>query len=146
VRGWFVEGEDRCLLRQAQRDRGKLSLTSAQGSYIAMLQMCCADAFDCRSGAFAIMGGWARWPATVWNATECDKVFDARGKGERDVGADDGNRSSNCFAREALNRFGAENDFAGGCWYCATECTHERGLAGAVWSHDGDELPWANAE
>ena len=62
---WLIEREDRRLLREAQRNGGELSLTGTQGSYIAMLQMCCADAFNCRSGAFAILGGWTSWAATV---------------------------------------------------------------------------------
>jgi hypothetical protein len=146
VRGWLVEGEDRRLLREAQRDRRELSLTGTQGSYIAVLQMCCANTFNCRSGAFAIMCVWTSWAATVWNTSECHEVFDARGKRQGDVGADDGNRSSDRFAREALNRLGAENDLARSCRHGAAECTHECGLAGTVWPHDGDTFAWANAQ
>ena len=142
----FVEGKDRRLLRQAQRDRRELSLTGAQGAHIAVLQVCCANAFDCRSGALTIVCRWTSGAAAVWDATERDQLFNARGKGERDVGADDGNRASDRFAREALNWLGAENDFAGGCWYCAAERTHESGLTRAVWPHDGDAFAWANAE
>ena len=68
VRGWFVEGEDRCLLRKAKRDCRKLSLTGAQGAHVTVLQVCCANAFDCRSGALAIMCTWTSRAATVWDS------------------------------------------------------------------------------
>jgi hypothetical protein len=146
VRGWLVEGEDRRLLREAQRDGRELSLTGAQGSYIAMLQMCCANPLNGGSSTLAIMGAWTSGAATVWDATECHELLNARGEWERDVGAHYGDRTRNRFAREVLDRLGTEDYFAGGCWYCATECTHERGFSGAVWTHDGDAFSWSNAE
>jgi hypothetical protein len=125
---------------------GELSLSGAEGPHIAMLQMCCANAFNCRSGAFAIMCAWTSRAATMWNSPERNKVFDACGKGERDVGADDGDGTGNRFAREVLDWFGAEDHFAACGRYGAAQCAHQRGLSGTVWSHDGDALPWSDAQ
>jgi hypothetical protein len=133
-------------LREAKRNGGELSLTGTQGSYIAMLQMCCADAFNCRSGAFAIMCAWTSWAATMWNSPERDELFDARGEWQGDVGADDGDGTGDRFAREALNWLGAEDHFAACGRYGATERAHQCGFPGTVWSHDGDAFAWANAE
>jgi hypothetical protein len=69
---WLVEGEDRRLLRETQRDCRELSLTGAQGSHITMLQVCCANAFNGGCSAFAIMCRWTSRAAPMWNASERD--------------------------------------------------------------------------
>ena len=88
--GWLIERKDRRLLREAHGDGGELSLSGAEGAHITALKMRCANSLDGSVGALTIVFAWSGGTATVWDATECHELLNARGEWERDVGAHHG--------------------------------------------------------